>query len=602
MPPTRIVSLVAMLALAGCGGGGGGSTPPPVPNTPNPLSTTMVIDGAAQKGPFLVGSTVWINRLDNRGRSTTSTLRTEIEDSVGSFSFETTESGPVQIEASGYYFSELTGQISNGTLTLKALYNVSGSSRQVAHVNILTHLINDRVLELVADGTRGFDAAIAQAEDELVAALDDALVVPDLNAFSALSLYDSGTTQNNTLGNAYLLALSTGFYKYAEIKAREQGTATDAELTLTLNRIADDLATDGDLEPGEFVGDFITAIRSLSPETIAANLRRRSEVDYPQGLGVPDISVFLSLCAGNTACPWRAGAPMPVALANHASAVHDGKVYVISGRSQPAPCCNGEVYAYDPATNSWTQRQSIPQASQSAAAHTIGGRIYVALSTNMSLQLENKLFAYDPVANQWEPRADRPTYRANFASAVVNGLLYVIGGYGRLDNGPGIFDGEHKSHVEIYNPTNNTWSTGAPLPIALSNARACVVGDQIYVLGGSSVSNVTERTIYTYNTTSNSWSMRTPMETRRLGFECVTVDNAIYVVGGLGYTPDLSLLGTIERYDPFLQTWTSPARLQTARHGLAAASVGKRIFTFGGIAPHVGPAVNVVEILDTEQL
>ena len=206
-----------------------------------------------------------INRLDSRGRSTPSTLVAEIEDSVGSFSFETTERGPVQIIATGYYFSELTGQISDGQLTLKALYEVGTDARQIAHVNILTHLINDRVLELIADGEPTLREAIAQAEDEMVAALADALAISDLNEFSALSLYDSATTQNNTLGNAYLLALSTGFYKYAKTKAQEFGTATDAELTLVLNRISDDLADDGRLQPGPFIGEFVTAIRQLEP-------------------------------------------------------------------------------------------------------------------------------------------------------------------------------------------------------------------------------------------------------------------------------------------------------------------------------------------------
>ena len=48
----------------------------------------------------------------------------------------------------------------------------------------------------------------------------------------------------------------------------------------------------------DFIREFTTALRSLSPDTIAANLRNRAIVDYPAGLDVPDISVFLNLCAG----------------------------------------------------------------------------------------------------------------------------------------------------------------------------------------------------------------------------------------------------------------------------------------------------------------
>ena len=106
--------------------------------------------GTVQKGPFLVGSTVLINRLDNLGRSTSSTIVSQVEDSVGSFDFVSNEPGPVQIVASGYYFSELTGQPSNGTLTLRALYQLTDQPNQRAYVNMLTHLINDRALELIA--------------------------------------------------------------------------------------------------------------------------------------------------------------------------------------------------------------------------------------------------------------------------------------------------------------------------------------------------------------------------------------------------------------------------------------------------------------------
>ena len=63
----------------------------------------------------------------------------------------------------------------------------------------------------------------------------------NLEGFSGLSVYNTGTSQAAAAGNTYLLALSTGFYKYAETKAQQFGTTTDAELTLILNRISDDL-------------------------------------------------------------------------------------------------------------------------------------------------------------------------------------------------------------------------------------------------------------------------------------------------------------------------------------------------------------------------
>jgi Kelch motif protein len=613
MSPTRVAYLLAVLALSGCGGGGGGTpapATPPIANLgPAAAPSPVLVEGAVQKGPFIVGSTVLINRLDSRGHSTTSTLLSEIKDSIGSFSFKTEERGPVQIVATGYYFSELTGQISDGTLTLRALYEVDNDSRQVAHVNILTHLINDRVLELIADGQPTLHEAIAQAEDELVAALSAALPIANLNEFSSLSLYDSAMSQNNALGNAYLLALSTGFYKYAKTKAQQFGTATDAELTLALNRISDDLADDGKLQPGPFIEEFVTAIRSLSPETIAANLRSRSLVDYPQGLGVPDISVFLSLCAGNFDCPWRAGAPMPSTLAGHATAVHAGKIYVFGGSTKSGPYQTDAVNAYDPLANAWTPKRSMPEypaaVPQSIAAHTIGDKIYVLLGGTSSLQLHNALYEYDPVADRWTLKAPRPTYRTRFASAAVNGLLYVIGGSGQIGNGPGSMGNsvETKSHVEIYDPATNSWSTGAPMPTALSESRACVVGTQIYVFGGTNGTNY-QPSILMYNTASSSWTAKSPMRITRYAFDCATVDGKVFFVGGFEFSPTGTIIGPVERYDPFVETWSTPSRLQTPRYTLSASVVGRRIFTIGGVARFgsIDRPVDIVEILDTERL
>ncbi len=180
----RILSLVAVLLLGGCGGGGGSEARPPAA-TPTPAPPPVVeVNGAVQKGPFLVGSTVLINLLDERGRSTPSTIVAEIDDSIGSFSFVTSQRGPVQLVASGYYFSELTGQVSSGVITLRALYEISDEQGQVAYVNILTHLINKRVLELFSGGNIELADAIAQAESELLTAFSSALPTSGIGTFS----------------------------------------------------------------------------------------------------------------------------------------------------------------------------------------------------------------------------------------------------------------------------------------------------------------------------------------------------------------------------------------------------------------------------------
>jgi N-acetylneuraminic acid mutarotase len=557
----------------------------------------MSVAGAVQKGPFLVGSTVLVNQLTAIGAPTNSTLVTEIEDSIGTFSFDTTTPGPVQIVASGYYFNELTGQPSAGTLTLKALYQVSNDATQHAYVNIMTHLINDRVLDLLATPNTALGAAIAQAEGEFISAFSAALPVADIDTFSALSLYNPDGA--SVSGNAYLLALSTAFYKFASLRSQQFGTAPDAELTLILNEIADDLADDGQVQTPDFLDEFVAAVRSLDPRTIIANLRQRSIVDYPAGLDVPDISAFLNLCAGTSECAWRAGAPMPTPAFSTASAAHDGKIYVFGGVSG-APSVLNLTQQYDPATNQWTSKAPMPVASHNLAAHTIGAHIYV-LAAYGGIGFMNQLWRYDPVANTWETRNPKPTYRYEFASAVLAGRIYVLGGDGTVDNGPWESGKpwELKTLVEIYDPVADSWSTGQPAPFAFSSVATCVAAGEIFIFGGRANPNRSVQAFtLAFNPGSNSWSTKAPMELAADGLSCVSAGEDFYVVAGRGNEGAVNL---VRRYDPATDAWLpSSTRLPSSRYWATAAVVDEEMFVFGGNGMD-NDVLDSVEIFDLAQ-
>ena len=355
-------------ALGACIGGCGGSHGDGAPAAPVAPPTPVHVEGAVQKGPFLVGSTVLINRRDARGGSTGSTILSEIEDSIGSFDFVTTDPGLLQIVATGYYFSELTGQVSNGTLTLRALYEITDRPGQKAHVNIMTHLINDRVLSLLAAGNIDAAGAMTKAEAELVKAFQRRAARRGRRRVLRLE-----RLQHERIGGSRQHLSARAIHGILRIRCHQSGGVRHRdrpELTLMLNRISDDLAADGDIDTTGFIRDFTRAIRSLSPETITDNLRKRAIVDYPAGLDVPDISVFLNLCAGNFACPWRAGAPMPQETVSHATAVHGGKAYLFGGFTSADDTCGvgfcvpgdafREVYAYDPVANAWEPRAPLP--------------------------------------------------------------------------------------------------------------------------------------------------------------------------------------------------------------------------------------------------
>src|SRR6266581_8654391 len=78
---------------------------------------------------------------------------------------------------------------------------------------------------------------------------------------------------------------------------------------------------------------------------------------------------------------WATKASMPTARYGMAAGVIEGKLYVAGGccvfNSPPFPRFNA-LEVYDPASDTWTTKASIPLAVYGAAVGVIDGKLYVA--------------------------------------------------------------------------------------------------------------------------------------------------------------------------------------------------------------------------------
>lgn len=193
------------------------------------------ISGVSQKGPFVTGSTVKLYELDGKTYSATGkSFPGKIASDDGKFSVSSInlESQYALLEANGYFRNEVSGEKSNGTITLNALTDLS--DRKSVNVNLLTHLEYDRVLYLVNTGIN-VQSAKKQAEAEI------------LNAFGISGEFENSEDLNvfsKGDGNAALLAFSVlmlGSYG-AE---REEDGFDAAELTGRLSKFALDIEKDG---------------------------------------------------------------------------------------------------------------------------------------------------------------------------------------------------------------------------------------------------------------------------------------------------------------------------------------------------------------------
>ena len=161
---------------------------------------TYDIQGKVEKGPFISGSEISIQPMNSELQVTGSLFNTAITDDLGNFALGSKEfSSPyAEFIANGYFFNEVKGELSNGTLTLRALVDLQDNS--TVNVNILTHLKYARIKNLVASG-KNFDEANAQAQKELLNAFGlEAYSNNDVSSYSIIS----GTNES-----AALIAISS---------------------------------------------------------------------------------------------------------------------------------------------------------------------------------------------------------------------------------------------------------------------------------------------------------------------------------------------------------------------------------------------------------
>jgi cysteine-rich repeat protein len=238
-----------------------------MPDVP-PEGETVHLEGVVQKGPFVEGSTITISPLSPTGEPAGEVQSTTTVDDFGHFSFYVDSAGPKAIEANGFYYNEVVGARSEAAMRLRAHQVTTGAFSQQVNVNLVTHLSSGRVETLVAVGM-SFADAIEQAEEELRVALGIGLVGFDPDrAGSEMDVFGG-----NTLGNAYLLAVSSVL---AQVAVEADGVV-DEELQALIDDLSGDFADDGEIaamrrariEAGELALD-VDEVTSTLAERVAA--------------------------------------------------------------------------------------------------------------------------------------------------------------------------------------------------------------------------------------------------------------------------------------------------------------------------------------------
>jgi peroxiredoxin/N-acetylneuraminic acid mutarotase len=306
--------------------------------------------------------------------------------------------------------------------------------------------------------------------------------------------------------------------------------------------------------------------------------------------------------------PWKKAAPFPEADEELYGVAVDGKLYVIGGWGEGK--ARGANYEYDPATDKWTKKTSMPRPAHHAALATYNGKIYVCggfaapeqtqVPTGGAWQPIDDMWEYDPAADSWKTLAPLPGKRGAAVAVEAGGKIYVIGGVTTVAGSKDPFftffgPCQVLSTNDVYDPATNKWESRKPMAVPRNHAFAGAVNGKIYVIGGRTghgfiLSATNTDVVEEYNPVADMWSVpKERMPTPRSGGAWGTDGRRIYCAGGEVTTKQLvGAFRAIEAYEPATNSWTTLPSMPMPRHGVAGAVIGNRFYLVSGMITSAG--------------
>src|ERR1700682_4856789 len=150
-----------------------------------------------------------------------------------------------------------------------------------------------------------------------------------------------------------------------------------------------------------------------------------------------------------------------------------------------------------------------------------------------------------PANAAWKPMATPPVPTSSAAAESINGIIYVAGGASVSAK---------NSTLQAFNPTTNTWTILASMPLTLYQGDgAGGINSQLYVAGGWNASLPTN-VLLRYDPPSNTWTSLAGMSHWSACGATGVIDSKLYVTTACnGYSGYANYL---EEYDPAAHGWT----------------------------------------------
>jgi len=207
---------------------------------------------------------------------------------------------------------------------------------------------------------------------------------------------------------------------------------------------------------------------------------------------------------------------------------------------------DGRFWAYNPATNTLTEKPFPPKGTAQGVTGVIDGLLYVLPGEcaydyfPKPIYCEDspfrRLFRFNPATNRWATKKSAPHFHDLGAGGVIGRQFYVAGGEGT-------------NTLDRYDPATDTWKTLAPLPVG-GTARGTVMQGKLWVVVTHFYENQGKSRTYAfaYNPATNSWAQKAAPAYHHSDIVAVTLGGKPHLVA-IGDSHDLTP-NPVELYTP----------------------------------------------------
>jgi N-acetylneuraminic acid mutarotase len=237
---------------------------------------------------------------------------------------------------------------------------------------------------------------------------------------------------------------------------------------------------------------------------------------------------------------WVYKASMPTARVYFAFAAYENKIYCFGGITgmgisetiMPGMYTDIDSYAvevYDTLTDTWTVKTHMPKGGgMHMSAQEVNGLIYVFDS-------QNYVYVYNPINDSW---AEKDSMSIPPYTTVIEGKIIATGTHGVRTNSTYYSLAEEVQQVATYDPMTNNLTQGSDASIGVDagnvGATSGIYAPQrVYVMGIKSSTSPSIPVNQAYDPITNTWTEATPMPTVRTDFGVTIANDTLYAIGGL---------------------------------------------------------------------